>query len=107
MRCEFCDDTGWRPVEHNGVRQVQRCDCRRAKLGQQRLTSAKIDRRYQACTLENFQVYNPSLERALAQARQFVDGFPTNSKGLFFEGLTGVGKTHLAAAILREVIRSS
>ena len=27
MACSRCDDTGWRPVDRDGVRSVERCDC--------------------------------------------------------------------------------
>ena len=39
MPCELCDDTGWKPLEENGVRRVVRCDCRRQVAGQQRLVA--------------------------------------------------------------------
>jgi len=107
MRCELCDDTGWKPVETNGVRTVTRCDCRRDVLGQQRLADANIPKRYQHCTIDNFTVYNESLEKAAAKARAIADAFPVVSKGLFLEGQPGVGKTHLAVAVLRQVIQNT
>jgi DNA replication protein DnaC len=107
MPCDFCDDTGWRPVERDGVRQVTRCDCRRERAGQQRLADANIPKRYQHCTIANFTAYNESLERAALQARGLADAFPAVSKGLFLEGLPGVGKTHLAVAVLKQVIQTT
>jgi DNA replication protein DnaC len=101
--CSLCDDTGWKPVEENGVRRVTRCDCWRARSGRERLADARIPRRYQHCTLANFAAYNESLENAIARARRFVDAFPAAGRGLFFEGLPGVGKTHLAVAVLKQI----
>jgi DNA replication protein DnaC len=109
MPCAQCDDTGWRSVEddNTGVRRVVRCDCWRDRLGQTRLANARIPRRYQHCTLENFTAYNESLQRAINQARRMADAFPAVNRGLFFEGQPGVGKTHLAVAILKRVIEGA
>jgi DNA replication protein DnaC len=104
MACAICDDTGWRPVDDNGTRRVVRCDCWRDKVGRDRLRGASIPKRYQHCTFENFTAYNESLLKAVAQARDVAEAFPTVGKGLFLEGQPGVGKTHLAAAVLKQVI---
>jgi len=105
MACGLCDGTGWRPVdEPSGVRRVVRCDCWREQVGQQRLIDASIPKRYQHCTLENFLAYNESLERAVLQARRLIEAFPAAHVGLFLEGQPGVGKTHLAVAVLKAII---
>ena len=107
MPCPFCDDTGWKPIEENGVRRVVRCDCWRADVGRHRLADANIPKRYLHCTLENFTAYNESLGQAVVKARRVADSFPVNSRGLLLEGQPGVGKTHLAVAVLKQVIESS
>jgi len=104
MACLLCDDTGWRPVEDNGTRRVVRCDCWRESVGRQRLSEAHIPKRYQHCTLANFAAYNESLERAVRQGSRIAEAFPVVSRGLFLEGQPGVGKTHLAVAVLKQVI---
>lgn len=106
MACALCDDTGWKPVEREGIRSVVRCDCWRESAGRQRLDAANIPKRYQHCSIEHFKAYNESLERAVAQARKVVDEFPAVGRGLFLEGQPGVGKTHLAVAVLREVMQA-
>jgi len=105
MPCPLCDDTGWKPVDENGVRRVVRCDCWREQVGQSRLVDANIPKRYLHCTLGNFTAYNESLERAVAQAKRIADAFPNMSRGLFLEGQPGVGKTHLAVAVLKQAIQ--
>jgi len=110
MACPLCDDTGWKPVdatEPNGVRRVVRCDCWRENVGREHLSNANIPKRYQHCTLENFTAYNESLEKAVAEARRLASAFPVVSRGLFLEGQPGVGKTHLAVAVLKQVMQSS
>jgi DNA replication protein DnaC len=111
MPCPLCDDTGWKPIEENGrstgVRRVTRCDCWRENLGRLRLAAANIPKRYQHCTIANFTAYNESLERAAALARRLAEAFPVVSKGLLLEGQPGVGKTHLAVAVLRQVVETT
>ncbi len=106
MPCPLCDDTGWKPAGDNSGRVV-RCDCWRENLGRQRLDSANIPKRYQHCTLHNFTAYNESLDRAVAQAKRVADAFPDVTRGLFLEGQPGVGKTHLAVAVLKQAIQTT
>ena len=107
MSCAICDDTGWKPIDVDGVRRVTRCDCWRAKVGDALMTAARIPGRYQRCDLDTFITYpNERLLSAVQRARKFADEFPVVDKGLFFVGPPGIGKTHLAVAVLRQVIRS-
>jgi DNA replication protein DnaC len=107
MSCPLCDGTGWKPVDEHGVRRVVRCDCWRDELGAARLATANIPKRYEHCSIANFTAYNESLEKAAAVARRLAAAFPVVSKGLFFEGQPGVGKTHLAVAVLKQVIQTT
>lgn len=110
MPCSLCDDTGWRAVDPEAVesvRRVVRCECWRESVGRQRLADANIPKRYQHCTIANFTAYNESLERASAQASRVANAFPAPARGLFLEGQPGVGKTHLAVAVLKQVIETT
>jgi DNA replication protein DnaC len=107
MPCPHCDDTGWKPVEENGIRRVARCDCWLQQVGHHRLADANIPKRYLHCTLENFAAYNETLEKAVAQAKRVADAFPVVTRGMLLEGQPGVGKTHLAVAVLKQVIERS
>ena len=106
MPCPLCDDTGWKPIEEHGVRRVVRCDCWRERIVHNRLGDANIPKRYLHCTFDNFTAYNESLEQAVVKARHVADAFPA-SRGLLFEGQPGVGKTHLAVAVLKQVIETA
>ena|ERR671918_269499 len=107
MACPFCDDTGWKPVDIDGIRRVERCDCWRQETRHRRLGSANIYKRYQHCTLANFDAYTDSLQRAVTRAQRVIEGFPAGEgadRGLLLTGMPGVGKTHLAVAILKACI---
>ncbi len=108
--CPECEGTGWKPVVADGIRRVVHCTCHDAERAARLLAQARIPRRYEHCAFENFDIRkdketgqgNPSLAAARFYAERFVEEFPTDF-GLLFVGPTGVGKTHLAVAVLREL----
>ena len=106
--CPKCEGTGWRPVSVGADRRVTRCDCQLRDRAQALLASARIPRRYEHCELSNFEFDGP--HRSLAPARmaacRFVEEYPLNGTGLLLIGTIGVGKTHLAVGIIRELILS-
>jgi DNA replication protein DnaC len=104
--CAICDDTGWKTIEVDGVSRVARCECVREQATARRMSEARIPPRYQRCTLDNFVTYqNEELMRAVETARRFTQAFPVVQKGLMLIGPPGIGKTHIAVSVLREVIR--
>src|SRR5262245_47975095 len=108
MPCEICDDTGWKPVEDDGVRRVVRCDCWRDRAAADALAHANIPARYQACEFSTFTTYpNEQLLNAVTAAQRFAESFPVVDKGLLIIGPPGIGKTHLAIAALKQIIRAT
>jgi DNA replication protein DnaC len=75
------------------------------------LEQAQIPRRYEHCTLDNFETLfggaDPTLAQARLMARRFVESYPveTDGKGLLLVGPVGVGKTHVAVGILKELVQ--
>lgn len=81
------------------------CDCRADDIVKARRTAARIPERYRNCRLQNFKdLQNESLKKAKAVAKRFVDHWPAVDAGLLISGPVGVGKTHLAVAILNELV---
>jgi len=112
--CRRCDDTGWAPVTADGRAHVERCTCWWDRLGQQHLREARIPPKYRHCTLENFNTYDhPPLVLALHTVRTYVGAFPVTPPaagakgGVFLQGPPGVGKSHLAAAAVQEIIATT
>jgi DNA replication protein DnaC len=104
VACEICDDTTWKTIIVEGVPRVTRCDCVRNTAATRLLAEARIPRRYQHCDFSNYLAYNEHLTRARQHATRLAEAFPVVDRGLFLQGPPGVGKTHLAVAVLRDVI---
>src|SRR5690349_19536263 len=104
--CPICSGTGWKSA--GADRRVTRCDCRMKAKGEALLASARIPKRYEHCELSNFEFEGP--HRNLASARmaacKFVEEYPLEDTGLLLIGSIGVGKTHLAVGIIKELIVS-
>jgi len=103
--CPRCFGTGMEVMPGEGAR---RCSCQtpdyRAKLFQ----SARIPPRYQHCTIQNYVTGNDETSKwaAKIEADRIINDFLVNDgRGLLFVGSVGVGKTHLAVALLQELIQ--
>jgi DNA replication protein DnaC len=99
--CEECFGTG---TKLDPVKGALPCPCRRADRFKKVLAAARIPPRYSRCSFETFKsAPGTSQDNALLQAQKLVNDFPVD-RGLLFMGPAGVGKTHLAVAIIRGLI---
>jgi DNA replication protein DnaC len=104
VTCTICEDTGWKSVTVDGVDRVVRCECWHQRLSQSLLKQARIPRRYAHCELGNFEIHTDTQRAAHRKAVRLVDTFPVVERGLLFYGDAGVGKTHLAVALMKDAI---
>lgn len=109
--CPLCEDRGMRIVtDEAGRSHAEPCSCRARKREASQLSRALIPERYEHCTLDSYEFSftgaNPSLRRAYSMVKRYLNEFPlgTHGNGLLFTGTIGVGKTHLAVGLLRELI---
>jgi len=110
--CRLCGGSGLRMIERSdGTRAVRDCDCRIERRIARQIAQANIPARFASCTLDSFRIDHESddehsLSIARFTARKFVETYvPGRSEtGILFTGTIGVGKTHLAVAILKTLI---
>jgi DNA replication protein DnaC len=102
--CPRCEGTGFVVHEDGAASAAVRCACTRRAPDQSDLLRCGLPQRYLHCTLDNYRPVNNLQRDALAVARAFAEAYPAVDRGILFTGHCGVGKTHLAAAVLRELV---
>src|SRR5712664_2055016 len=118
--CTLCRGTGWKLVPRTdgaaGTVAVA-CDCGMQDRASRAMERARIPKRYEHCDFESYVTdltdgktwtaqHAQSLKQANLLTQAFVRDYPGSAeKGLLLMGPSGVGKTHLAVASLKELIR--
>ncbi len=113
--CPLCGGRGWVLTDDGGAGTALACECRKLGLGPRLLDASGLPQRYRHCRFDSFRTdhYDAAvaeqLLRALADSRAYVESFldaagAPRETGLLYIGPTGVGKTHLAAAVALELI---
>lgn len=101
-------------MEKDGREYARPCACRGSAVAgddgpEAALKVARVPPRYRHCTFDNFDPGQmPKLQNALQKAIAYKAGWPHKDDreglGLLFTGGNGVGKTHLAVAVLIELL---
>jgi DNA replication protein DnaC len=100
--CTECFGTG---TKLDPMKGAILCPCRRTDRSKKLIEAARIPRRYIECSFDNFKsVPGTRQDNALLFARTLVLDYPAVDRGLLFMGPAGVGKTHLAVAIIKGLI---
>jgi DNA replication protein DnaC len=112
LSCELCGGTGFEIVERDGGEFARPCACRRGDSDDPTsdfLARCRVPARYEECGLAGFDAGTHSLRSALERCLRYCEGYPwlgqtEEGLGLLFSGENGVGKTHLAVGVLRELV---
>ncbi|MFN2532648.1 MAG: ATP-binding protein [Pyrinomonadaceae bacterium] len=100
--CEHCFGTGTKLDPENGAVP---CPCQQPRRSRKLIQAARIPPRYANCSLDNFKSeLNSPQNIAFRYACRLVLDYPAVDRGLLFMGSAGVGKTHLAVAIIRGLL---
>ena len=114
--CPLCRGTGWKlvPRPDGAAGSVAAaCDCGMEERAVRVVERARIPKRYEHCDFESYSTevgatpqQIESLKKAKFLAQAFVRDYPgAAEKGLLLMGPSGVGKTHLAVAALKDLIQ--
>lgn len=102
--CPRCGGSGWERIE--GTASVRRCGCLDSARVERLLAAARIPKRYEHCDIESYkpQPNNLTQIKARSDVIRFIEKYPSIDIGLLFIGNCGVGKTHLAVSVLKQII---
>ena len=109
--CARCGGLGWVVVDDGQAGAAEPCTCRTKVLLAESLAAAGVPGRHRRCSFDSFDPSgHASLLEAKTLAQRYVERFVRRDgsftdTGLLFWGPPGTGKTHLAVAILQDLVK--
>lgn len=120
QRRRLLEENGYRPDEDepayacsacrdSGYIGLKLCDCVRRRVAVERYTTTGLGKGLFGKTFDSFSLRyytgedKPHMETVLSICRSYAERFDENARPLLFVGKTGLGKTHLSAAIAMTV----
>lgn len=104
--CDRCGGTGYQILDQpEGTSRAMECRCRLGQRSGHLAEQARIPRRFQRCEFENYHGISPKQQLAKQQVERFAREYPLPEYGLLLMGEPGVGKTHLAVALVNYLVR--
>ncbi|MDH5763875.1 MAG: ATP-binding protein [Nitrospinota bacterium] len=105
FNCSKCQGRGHIFLEdEKGISSMAECECARLVRRLKKLGEAGIPGKFTGARFETYQPMDASQKLALRIARDFVEDHGSNVQGLLFMGRPGLGKTHLAVSVIKELI---
>lgn len=103
--CDICGGAGWTIGPDEGGALVSLpCACRIRQTRLARFNDARLPLRYAGAEIDTFlERQEPSLKAARLAVARLALRFSPGMRGVGLSGTVGVGKTHLLAALVREV----
>ncbi len=100
FECKLCNDSGY-------TDGLKLCQCIKSMLAEQRYVESSLANGLKSKNFDNFSLdfyaegkEHDNMSEILNACKRYAENFPkTDSVGLIFFGGTGLGKTHLSAAI--------
>jgi len=104
--CPTCGGTGWKDVVIGSERRVARCSCFLQTQAKHILGASEIPARYTGCEFSNYESGgSDGLAAAKIKLESWAAQYPLDRGGLLLVGPSGVGKTHLSVAALKQLIQ--
>jgi DNA replication protein DnaC len=104
--CPVCGGSGWKDVISGNERRVARCDCFLQRQSRHILATSEIPARYVNCEFSNYETSGTDgLTAAKIKLETWAVQYPLDRSGLLLIGPSGVGKTHLSVAVLKQLIQ--
>jgi DNA replication protein DnaC len=117
--CPLCKGTGWKLVPRKDGAAGQMavaCECGMEERAEKVMERARVPKRYEHCDFESYvtdladgKTYTSehcaALKKAKLMVQAFVRDYPGGDQsGMLLMGNSGIGKTHLAVAALKELV---